>query len=85
MVPVTLTNRTISEIQHGSCVIDSLEKVKLFAKTKYFETVCFLYWVCLKLKSQTKSFTLADNSGCAFSASLVSVFFPFESALTHEH
>ena len=66
MGPLTLTNRTISEIQLGSCVIDSLEKVKLFAKTKYFETVCFLNWVCLKLKIQTKSFTLTNNSGSAF-------------------
>ena len=39
---VTLTNGTISDIQHGGCVVDSLGKGKLFAKTNYIETVCVL-------------------------------------------
>ena len=75
MGPVTLTNRPISEIQHGDCIVDSREKVKLFPKTKYIETVCVLYLVCLKMKIQTKSFTLADHFGSAFFASLVSMIF----------
>ena len=75
MGPVTPTNGPISEIQHGGCVVDSLEKIKDIAKTKYIETVCVLYWVCLKLKIQTKSFTLADNFESAFFASLESMFF----------
>ena len=74
MGPVTPTNGPISEIQHGGCAVDSLEKVKYIAKTKYIETVCVLYWVCLKLKIQTESFTLADNFGSAFFASLVTMF-----------
>ena len=75
MGPVTPTNGPISEMQHGGCAVASLEKVKHIAKTKYIETVCIHYWVCLKLKIQTESFTLADNFGCAFFASLVSMFF----------
>ena len=39
---VTPTNGPISEIQHGDCVVDSLEKVKYIAKAKYIETVCVL-------------------------------------------
>ena len=74
MGPVTPNGR-ISEIQHGGCVIASLEKVKHIAKAKYIETVCVLYCVCLKLKIQIKSFTLADNFGSAFFASLVSMIF----------
>ena len=90
MGPVTPTNGTISEIQHGGCVVNSLEKIKHIAKTKYIETVCVLYWVCLKLKIQTKSFTLADNFGSAFSVSLESVFFSnrhshMNTALRHTH
>ena len=50
MGPITPTNGPISKIQLGGCVVDSLEKVKHIAKTKYIETVCLLYWVCLKLK-----------------------------------
>ena len=83
MGPVTPTNGTISKIQHSGCVVDSIEKIKHIAKTKYIETVCVLYWVCLKLKIQTESFTLADNFGSAFSASLESMF--FESTLANEH
>ena len=75
MGPLTPTNGPISEIQHGGCAVASLEKVKHILRTKYIETVYVLYWVCLKLKIQTKSFTLADNFGCAFFASLVSMFF----------
>ena len=76
MGPVTPTNRTISEVQHGGCVVYSLEKIKHYiAKTEYIETVCILYWMCLKLKIQTESFTLADNFGSAFLVSLESMFF----------
>ena len=75
MGPVTPTNGLISEIQHGGCAVASLEKVKDIAKTKYIETVCVFYWACLKLKIQAKSFTLADNFGSAFFASLVAMFF----------
>ena len=75
MGPVTPTNGPICEIQHGGCVVDSLEKIKHIAKTKYIYTVCVLYWVCLKLKIHTESFTLADNFGGAFFASLESMFF----------
>ena len=82
---VTPTNGPISEIQHGGCAVASLGKVKHIAKTKYIETVYVLYWVCLKLKIQTKSFTLADNFGSAFFALLVPMGFFFKSALTHEH
>ena len=42
---VTPTNGPLSEIQHGGCVVDSLEKVKHIAKTKYIETVNVLYCV----------------------------------------
>ena len=70
MGPVTPTNGLISEIQHGGCAVASLEKVKHIVRTKYIETVCVLYWMCLKLKIQTKSLTLANNFGCAFFASL---------------
>ena len=83
MGPVTPTNGPISQIQHGGCAVASLEKVKYIAKTKYIETVCVLYWVCLKLKIQTKVHS-ADNFGSAFFASLVPLCV-FESALTHEH
>ena len=75
MGPLTPTNGPIWEIQHGGCFVDSLEKIKHIAKTKYIETVCVLYWVCLKPKIQTKSFTRADNFGGAFFASLESMFF----------
>ena len=75
MGPVTPTNRLISEIQHGGCAVTSLEKVKHVIRAKYIETVYVLYWVRLKLKIQTKNFTLADNFGCAFFASLESMFF----------
>ena len=75
MGPLTPTNGLISEIQHGGCVVDSLKKIKNIAKTKYIETVCVLYWMCLKLKIQTKRFTLADNFGSAFFTSLESMFF----------
>ena len=75
MGPLTRTNGPIGEIQHGGCTFASLQKVKHTVTTKYIETVYVLYWVCLKLKIQTKSFTLADNFGCAFFASLVSMFF----------
>ena len=75
MGPVTPTDGTISEIQHGGCVVDLVEKIKHIAKTKYFEIVCVFYWVCLMLKIQTKSFTRADNFGSAFFASLESMFF----------
>ena len=74
MGPVTPTNGLISEIHHGGCVVDSIQKIKHIAKTKYIETVCVLYWVCLQLKIQTKSFTGADNFGGAFFASLESMF-----------
>ena len=75
MGPLTPTNRPISKIQHGGCAVASLEKVKHIVRTKYIETVYVLYWVCLKLKIQAKSFTHADNFGCAFFASLVSMHF----------
>ena len=75
MGPLTPTNGPISEIQHGGCVVDSLEKIKHISKTKYIETVCVLYWVCLKPKIQTKSFTRANNFGGAFFPSLESMFF----------
>ena len=75
MGPVTPTSGTISEIQHGGCIVDSLEKIKHIAKAKYIETVCVLYWVCLKLKIQTESFTLASNFGSVVFASLESMFF----------
>ena len=39
MGPVTPTNGPISEIQHGGCVVDSIEKIKHIAKTKYIESV----------------------------------------------
>ena len=55
MGPLTPTNGPISEIQHGSCAVASLEKVKCIVRTKYIETVYVLYWVCLKLKIQTKA------------------------------
>ena len=46
--------------------------------------------MCLKLKIQTKSFTLADNFGGAFFASLASMFFSnrhsrMNTALRHTH
>ena len=90
MGPVTPTNGPISEIQQGGCAVASLEKVKHIAKTKNIETVCVLYWVCLKLKIQTKSFTLADNFGGAFFESLVPMFFSnrhsrMNTALRHTH
>ena len=75
MGPVTPTNGPISKIHHGSCIVDSIEKIKHITKTKYIETVCVLYWVCVQLKIQTKSFTRADNFGGAFFALLESVFF----------
>ena len=75
MGPVTPSNGPISEIQHGSCTVDSLEKVKHIVRAKYVETVYVLYLVRLKLKIQTKRFTLANNFGCAFFASLESMFF----------
>ena len=78
MGPVTPANGPISEIQHGGCVVDSLKKIKHIAKAKYIETVCILYWVCLKLKIQTKSFTLADNFGGVFFVSLESMFFQID-------
>ena len=90
MGPVTPTNGPISEFQHGGCVVDSLEKIKHIAKTKYIETVYILYWVCMELKIQTKSFTRADNFGGAFFASLVAMFFSnrhwhMNTALRHTH
>ena len=81
MGPVTPTNRPISKIQHGDCTVTSFEKVKHIAKTKYIETVCILYWVCLKLKIQTKSFTLADKFESAFFVSLDSMFFRIDTLI----
>ena len=83
MGPLTPTKGPISEIQHGCCSVASLEKIKHIANTKYIETVCILYQVCLKLKIQTKASLAPITLEVRFSRHWSQCF--FESTLAHEH
>ena len=74
MGPVTPTNGPISEIQHGRCIVDSLEKVKQLEKNNIYRDHVPLLLGVFELKIQTKGLTLADNWKCLFHVAGVNVF-----------